>query len=260
MIEPNSPEINADRATTCILMPLPDHGFDPTEASIPWKVCTSNGWWVDCSTEHGQVAQTDLNKIKGPLPGLLSAGKKAQSAYQLMTQDQAYQHPIPYAEIDPDRYEALLLPGGDAPGVRQYLENPILQEKVLQFWKHGKLIGAICHGVLVLARTVDPATGRSILYGHKVTATPKSLDRLAYRLDSLLIKHGYIMYSSCVADEVRACLKHPDDFSKGPSILSPYVVTDGNLVTSRWYFDAELFAERFVMELKQRFIKTAQTK
>jgi putative intracellular protease/amidase len=35
------------------------------------------------------------------------------------------------------------------------------------------LIGAICHGVLVLARTIDPQTGRSLLFGHKVTAPPR---------------------------------------------------------------------------------------
>jgi putative intracellular protease/amidase len=60
------------------------------------------------------------------------------------------------------------------------------------------------------------------------------------------------MYSDCVADEVRACLERPEDFATGPSILAPYVVSDGNLVTSRWYLDAELFAERFAEALEQR--------
>jgi putative intracellular protease/amidase len=166
-----------------------------------------------------------------------------------MTQDPAFQHPIPYAEIDPDRYLALLLSGGDGLRMRQYLDSTVLQGKVLQFWQQGKLIGAICHGVLVLARTIDPGTGRSVLYGRKVTAPPRSLDRAGYLLDSWLVRHGYIMYSSCVADEVRACLERPEDFSTG-SLLAPYAVTDGNLVTARWYMDAELFAERFVDALQ----------
>jgi putative intracellular protease/amidase len=169
-----------------------------------------------------------------------------------MTEDQSYQHPIPYAEIDPDRYNALLLPGGDALRVRQYLESAELQSKTLRFWQQGKLIGAICHGILVLARTIDPQTGRSVLYGRKVTAIPKSLDRFVYLFDKWLVKHGYIMYSSCVAEEVRACLQRPEDFSAGPGILAPYVVSDGNLITSRWYMDADLFAGRFVDELHRR--------
>ncbi len=136
--------------------------------------------------------------------------------------------------------------------MRQYLESTVLQGKVLQFWQQGKLIGAICHGVLVLARTVDPQTRRSVLYGHKATAVPRMLDRAAYLLDRKLLKRGYLMYACCVAEEVRACLACPEDFSDGPSVLRPYVVSDGNLITSRWYMDAARFAERFADELHQR--------
>jgi len=238
--------------TPNILLPLPDYDFDPTEAAIPWKACASRGWRVTISTERGSVAQADSNKLKGPLPGLLSASAKAQAAYREMSQDSAFQHPMLYDDIDPDQYQAILLPGGDGLRMRQYLESSLLQAKVLQFWRQGKLIGAICHGVLVLARTIDPQTGHSLLFGRKVTALPRSLDRAAFLSDSWLLKRGYIMYSDCVADEVRACLERPEDFATGPSILAPYVVSDGNLVTSRWYLDAELFAERFAEALEQR--------
>jgi len=245
-------ELNPANPTPNILMPLPDHDFDPTESAIPWKMCTSRGWRVSFSTEHGNVAQADLTKLKGPLPGLLSASEKARMAFQEMVQDPDYQHPIPYAEMDPGPYQALLLPGGDAPRMRQYLESKLLQSKVLQFWQQNKLIGALCHGILVLARTINPQTGCSVLYGYKVTALPKSLDRTGYLLDSWFTKRGYIMYSCCVAEEVRACLKRPEDFFSGKSLLTPYVVSDGNLVTSRWYLDAELFSERFADVLEER--------
>jgi putative intracellular protease/amidase len=252
MAETNVTGMNPGKIIPSILMPLPDHDFDPTESAIPWKMCTSKGWKVAFSTEHGIVAQADQNRLKGPLPGLISAGAKVKAAYQEMTQDPSYQHPVTYVEIDPDQYKALLLPGGDGLRMRQYLESQLLQSKVLQFFQQSKLIGAICHGMLVLARTINPQTGRSVLYGYKVTAPPKSLDRFGYLLDSWFIKHGYIMYPSCVADEVRACLKHKDDFSRGPGILAPYVVSDHNLITSRWYLDAELFAVRFTDELQQQ--------
>jgi putative intracellular protease/amidase len=241
-----------DRDSPSILMPLPDHDFDPTETAIPWKVCKSQGWIVTFSTEYGDVPQADEHKLNGPLPGLISAGEKARMAYQQMTEDTFYQHPIPYAEINPDRYNALLLPGGDAPRMRQYLESAVVQSKVLQFWQQGKLIGAICHGILVLARTIDPQTGRSVLYGHKVTALPGSLDRFGYLFDKWMVKHGYIMYPNCVAEEVCLCLESPDDFSSGPGFLGPYVVYDGNLITARWYIDAKLFGGRFVGELQKR--------
>ncbi len=154
------------------------------------------------------------------------------------------------AEIDPDQHQAILLPGGDTPRMRQYLESPVLQNNVLQFSQQGKLMGAICHGVLVLARTIDPQTGHSVLYGRKVTALPRSLDRFGYLLGTKLLRHEYLVYSCYVAEEVRACLERPEDFSDGPSPLVPYVFSDGNLITSRWYMDADLFSERFAKALE----------
>ncbi len=232
-----------------ILMPLPDRDFDPTEAAIPWKTCTSRGFGVTFSTENGTVAEGDLRRLEGPLPGLLSASRRARAAYREMIEDPAFGCPIPWERIDASRFQGLLLPGGDALGVRQYLDSSLLRSKVLQFWQENKLIGALCHGVLVLARTIDPRTGRSVVYGHKVTATPKSLDRFAYLGDHWLLKHGYIMYERCVADEVRTCVQHPQDLSFGPSLFKPYVVRDGMLITSRWFLDAELFAEIFAEAL-----------
>ncbi len=243
---------NSARIVPNILMPLPDYDFDPTEASIPWKACLDQGWKVTISTEHGNVPQTDQNRLKGPLPGLVSAGAKAQAAYEQMSHDPSFQHPITYSDIEPDQFEAILLPGGDALRMRQYLDSTELQGKVVEFFQHGKLVGAICHGILVLARTIDPHTGHSVLYGHRLTALPKSFDLLVYRIDALLHKHGYIMYPQCVADEVRACLEHSEDFVSGPGLLAPYVFSDRNLITSRWYMDAEVFANRFVDELRHR--------
>jgi hypothetical protein len=125
MTETNITEMNLSGVTPIILMPLPDQDFDPTESAIPWKVCISRGWRVAFSTEHGNVAQADPYKLNGPLPGLISASAKALAAFRQMTQDPFYQRPIPYAKIDPNQYEAILLPGDDAPRMRQYLESSI---------------------------------------------------------------------------------------------------------------------------------------
>lgn len=235
-----------------ILMPLPDSDFEPTEASIPWKHCIAQGWKVVISTEHGTVPRPDKYKLHGPLPGWLSAGKAAQAACLEMMGHALFQHPIPYDQIDPEQYTALLLPGGDGPGVRQYLESVPLRTKVLEFFRQSKLVGAICHGVLVAARTTDPSTEKSVLCGYKVTAPPKSLDRFAYRFDSMVTKHGYIMYPKCVEDEVRGCLDNDQDYQPGPFFTQAFVVCDRNLVSSRTYVDAEVFAERFVAELHDR--------
>jgi putative intracellular protease/amidase len=228
-----------------ILIPLPDHDFDPTESAIPWQVCTSRGWKVAFSTEKGLVAQADHRLLKGPILGPLGAGKKALLAYRQMAQDEAYLHPIPYADIEPVRYDGLLLPGGHAPGARQYLDSPVLQKKALEFWQQKKMIGAICHGVLVLARTIDPQSGRSILYGCKVTAVTKQQERFAFYLTFWILGRRYRTYTCYTADEVRGCLEKPEDFQTGKSMWIPFVVEDGNLITARAPLDVELFAKRF---------------
>ncbi len=248
--QPNPQQSKID--LPAILMPLPDRDFDLTEAAVPWKVCRDRGWQVTISTEAGNRPQADLHKLSGPLPGLLSASQAARAAYAQMKADAAFNHPIPYSTINPAEFAALLLPGGDGLGMRQYLESAVLREKVLQFWQQGKLIGAICHGILVLSRTLDPQSGKSVLYGHKLTALPASADRFGYQVNGRLLKYGYIMYDDCVEDEVRGCLARPEDFIRGRGILEQHAVVDGNLVTARWYGDAELFAQRFAEELHQR--------
>ena len=60
-----------------------------------------------------------------------------------MSQDEACQHPIPYAEVNPVEFDGLLLLGGHAPGMRQYLDSRVLQGKALEFWNQDKVIGAI---------------------------------------------------------------------------------------------------------------------
>jgi len=231
-----------------ILMPLPDYDFDPTEASIPWLACQTMGWAVEFSTEHGNIAQADPNKLKG----LLRASAAARAAYKKMYENPAYQAPIPYKDINPESYHGLLLPGGDGLRMSQYFESQILQEKVLQLWQKDILIGAICHGMLVLARTIVPQTNHSVLYGYKVTALPRSLDLFAYRADKWLVKHGYIMYPKCVMEEVQQNLEHSEDLIKGPGFLTPFAFIDRNLISARWYLDADVFAQHFTQAMQER--------
>jgi putative intracellular protease/amidase len=234
-----------------ILIPLPDHDFDPTESATPWKLCTGEGWKVTFSTENGEVAAADQRLLKGPILGPLGAGPKALAAYRAMLQDDAYQHPIKYAEIDANRFDAVSLTGGHAPGMKQYLDSAVLQGKIVEFWKQKKVIGAICHGVLVAARAIDPETGKSILFGSKTTALTRDLEMTGYGLTFWLLGRRYRTYPCYVADEVRDVLDHPDDFKKGRSMLIPFAWRDGRLVTSRWPLDAMTYSQLFIQAVKE---------
>jgi putative intracellular protease/amidase len=160
-----------------VIIPLPDRDFDPTEVAIPWQHFVEAGVQVTFSTEAGHIAQADPRLLTGVMFGQLGARPDALAAYRALEQSAAFQHPIPYAHIDPQAYDLLLLPGGHAKGMRQYLESPVVQQKAPQFLTHNTVVGAICHGVLVLARIIDPTTGRSVLYGRRLTGLTKRLER-----------------------------------------------------------------------------------
>jgi putative intracellular protease/amidase len=53
--------------------------------------------------------------------------------------------------------------------MRQYLGSSVLQAVVAEFWLLQRPVAAICHGVLVLARTIDPSTGLSVLADARTT-------------------------------------------------------------------------------------------
>jgi len=235
-----------------ILIPLPDGDFDPTESATPWHVCSRRGWEVVFATENGAAPAADHRLLMGILRGPLGAGPKGLAAYQAMARSEACRHPIRYADIDPAQFDAVSLTGGHAPGMRPYLESPVLQSKMVQLWKQDKVVGAICHGVLVLARAIDPDTGKSILYGSRVTALTKDLETAGYVLTFWLLGRRYRTYPCYVADEVRAVLRDPRDFKSTPAMLMPFVVQDGRLVTARWPLDAMAYSLRLAEMVEKR--------
>src|SRR5260370_25875243 len=118
-----------------VIMPLTDKDFDPTEVSIPWKHFVEAGLQVTFSTETGQIGQTDPRLLTGVIFGQLGAKPDAIAAYRELEKTETFQHPIPYENIDPQEDDLLLLPGGHAKGMRQYLERKVVQHKAPEFLK-----------------------------------------------------------------------------------------------------------------------------
>jgi putative intracellular protease/amidase len=235
-----------------VLIPLPDSDFDPTESATPWRVCTERGWKATFATENGNVATADPRLLLGFIRGPLGAGPMGLRDYKKMIEAPEYHKPIKYADIQVDDFDALLLTGGHAPGMKQFLESEVLQEKVVQFFKKDKQIGAICHGLLVLARAIDPDTGKSIIYEYKLTSLTKLLEMIGYASTFWLLGRRFRTYDTYVEDAVRAELKHERQYSTG-LIPFPHVVVDRNLVTSRyWLFDAKRYSLKFAHRVEEK--------
>jgi putative intracellular protease/amidase len=240
-----------------ILVPLPDRDFDVTEVAVPWRLLTDAGHDVVFATERGGARPAaDPLLLTGVVFGKLGADPQAKEYYAALEGAPAFSRPIAWRDADPASFGGILLPGGHAKGMRQYLEGADLFTRVAAFARADKPIAAICHGVLVLARARDPVTGKSLLAQRRTTCLPKYMERSAWLSTAWKLGRYYRTYDAYVEDEVRSALDDPESqFERGPRVLfsrgtmdddaPAFVVQDGRYLSARWPGDAYLFAKRF---------------
>ena len=276
-----------------VLFLLPARDFDPSEAAVSWRVLVDAGHVVGFATPDGRPAAADEIMVTGkgldlwgaipllrnwPLIGfLLRANRDARDAYAGMIADHNYLAPQRWDAVDVAAFDALLLPGGHrARGMRDYLESDILQRHVTGFFEANKPVAAICHGVLLAARSISKRTGRSVLSGYRTTALTWALERSAWSLARVtrfwdpnyyrtyLEQHGQPNGFMSVQQEVTRALARAEDFQDVPATDPDYrrktsglqrdsiddarpafVVRDRNYVSARWPGDAHTLARTF---------------
>ena len=243
-----------------ILVPLPAYGFDPTEVAIPWKLLSAIGVALVFATPTGTQALPDIRMLKGTNLGIwksvLQARQDAVDACVEMQSSQLFCEPLKYSDIKEKHFDAILLPGGHDKGVKEYLESEVLQTCVVNFFVSKKPVGAICHGVVLAARSIDPVSNKSVLHEYKTTSLLKSQELLAHNLTRLWLKDYYLTYPEItVEDEVKSVLSSQENFIKGPSPLfrddgnkleRGFFVKDRNFLSARWPGDAYNFSLEFI--------------
>ncbi len=251
--------------TRKIIIPIPSYGADPTELCVPLKILHDAGFDITFATPDGEKACVDMQMLRGEnlgiWKGLLKTGKDAVQAHSEIEQDPDYNAPIKYSDIRESGFDAVYLPGGHDKRMRPFLESTVLQQQIVRFFKAEKPVGAICHGVVLLARSIDPDTGKSVLFNYKTTALLKSQETAAYALMRLWLGDYYLTYPGLlVEDEVTASLSDLANFVHGPTPMlrdSPsklgrgFVLRDRHYVSARWPGDAYNFSDEFVKLLNE---------
>ncbi len=288
-----------------VLIPLPSRDFDPTEAAVSWCVLTDRGHRVWVATPEGRAGQADDIMVTGrgldlwsdlpllgrlPLVGaMLRADRAGREAWRRMNAQGATTartgspaSPLRWQDLEAADFAGVVLPGGHrARGMREYLESELLQALVVDFFRAGKPVGAICHGVVLAARSIDPTSARSVLWGRRTTALTWELERTAWSIArwTRFRDPGYYRtydeepgepagYRSVQAEVTRA-LERPEDFLDVPADApmrfrkasgltrdridddgAAFVVRDGNYVSARWPGDAHTFARTFAEVLE----------
>ncbi|MFJ2362321.1 DJ-1/PfpI family protein [Pseudomonas sp. NPDC087697] len=247
-----------------LLFLLPQADYDPTESSVPWQALHDAGIEVRFATPQGLPAYADARLVDigfGPLNSLLMTRKEDLQHYAAMTADESFRSPMAYAGVDPEQFEGLVIPGGHAKGMRSLLESEDARRIVRHFFDTQKPVAAVCHGVLLLARTLDADNVFSVLHGRKVTALlANTMELPAWWVTAPWLGRYYRTYPQTVQAEVTAALASPHDFLPGPrfaqrdSVENPqrgFIVRDGNLLTARWPGDCHRFAAELVSMLRQ---------
>jgi putative intracellular protease/amidase len=158
----------------------------------------------------------------------------------------------------------------------------MLQCHVAGFFEMKKPVAAICHGVLLAARSISKQTGRSVLYGYRTTALTWALERSAWSLARVtrfwdpnyyrtyLEQDGQPEGFMSVQQEVTRALARTEDFMDVPApdpdhrrktsglqrdtiddARPAFVVRDRNYISARWQGDAHTFAKIFAAMLNE---------
>ncbi|WP_220813758.1 type 1 glutamine amidotransferase domain-containing protein [Pseudomonas paralcaligenes] len=278
----------------CVLIPLSRRDYDPSEAALAWRQLRRAGYRVCFATPDGQPAEPDPQMVSGEgldpwgrLPGLrrlkllgllLRARRDAREACAEMLGDPDYRQPLRHERLRVEDFAGLVLPGGHwARGMREYLESEALQRFVAAFFAADKPVAAVCHGVLLVARSRG-ADGRSVLHGRKTTGLTWKMEKTAWDLTRFYGRWWdgdyYRTYAEAAGEpagymsvqgEVGRALASPDDFLDVPKGAPDFwrktsglhrdtttdsrpawVVRDGNYVSGRWPGDMHELMRRFI--------------
>ncbi|EJD49617.1 class I glutamine amidotransferase-like protein [Auricularia subglabra TFB-10046 SS5] len=257
-----------------VLICMADNGQDPTECAVPWEHFTKEGFVVEFATENGTVPRADQLLVHGSLFKSVLGPKQAWTdTYHKMTQCDAFQHPHAWSApgFSMDGYDAVVLPGGHDKPIKQYLESSSLHAHLKALWPRTHrsapspsppeaqteiattqpekkvVVGAICHGVLVLAFA-------GLLHDVETTTLPQWLEGLGQRIGALWGRGQYYRTypDRWTFEDILRTVEDKAQYKRGPMGPGAFAHTDPKrtYVSARWPADAQLFAERIVEEVR----------
>lgn len=243
-----------------VLIPLPRYGCDPSEVAIPWLMLDKQNIEITFITPDGKAAVADeimlTGKRLGLLKHILQARHDAVMAYRQLERSVSFTNPLKYTDVSADEFDGLLLPGGHDKGVKEYLESAILQKLVVDFFHQNKPVAAVCHGVLIPARSINPDTKHSVIFDYKCTGLLKRQELSAYQLTRFWLDDYYLTYpETTTEDELISSLSCKTQFLQGKLPLSRddlqhlsrgFIVKDRNYLSARWPGDIYNFSLKFI--------------
>src|SRR5215469_6862736 len=190
-----------------------------TEALHPFEVLAAAGFEVDLASETGTFG-LDFNSLQPPF---LSGGDKAvynnpDHPFMVKLNSQLKKA----SDLKKGNYGVFFASAGHA-ALYDYPTAKGLQAVAADVWDRGGVVGAVCHGPVILPGIIDSKTGKSII--HCKTVTGFTIEgELIFRILDKLRADG-------VVPVVEAVTAAGAFYSGSVGAFDDYSITSGRVVT-----------------------------
>jgi putative intracellular protease/amidase len=163
-----------------VLMIASNLGLWGEELQAPWDALRKAGCEVTLATEQGKtplplVLSMDKNFIDPVQNAAMNPAEVVDRINEILDTGE-WDHPIKIADANMDDYDCLSLVGGPGSPL-DIVGNAKVHNLVLQAYRTGKLIGALCYAVGALAMTRNPDNNfASVILGKTIVAHPREWD------------------------------------------------------------------------------------
>lgn len=153
-----------------------------------------------------------------------------------MSQSPEFRSPLSWTSPDfsLEPYDIVIFPGGHDKAIRQVIDSPRVHELVVAHFPRTKkpsrkIVGAVCHGVVALSNSTDPATGHSVIRTCDTTALPSRFEQGAYWGTKLFLGDYYKTYGAGSEDVQQSVSMSSYSFSLALCVSVEAVVHGANL-------------------------------
>jgi putative intracellular protease/amidase len=207
-------------------------GFWWSELTHPYYFLSEAGYQVDIYSPEGGTCEADAmsdpeDASQWQAEDAISRGYKHDPEFVKLLENTR-----PADDIDVDRYDAIVVAGGQAPMFTfDTAEN--LQHKFVEFYERGKVAAALCHGTAIL-KFAMLTNGEPLVKGKTVTGFPNVEEDFA---DNAVWEMGALPRDKHLMPwRVEDALKELGANFIQAGLFKPFAIRDGNLVTGQQNF------------------------
>lgn len=242
-----------------ILFIASNYGLWGEELQAPWDICKRAGHELTLATYRGKTPLPLSVSVQGgfvdPVQNVVMTPQDVADRVNAILDAGEWDRPRSVREVSMDGYDALILIGGPGAGF-DITGSMKVHQLVAEAYAQGKLIGAICAAVATLGYTRHPQHGKSIMYGKRAAAHPRSWDfdfDLPYELarqtednnGSTMVTPGFILPVQPIMTDATG---DPALVTANPKAdrANPVVVWDKPFITAQSVESSSAFGEKIV--------------